>query len=76
LSQLKQAKMKMKKKKLKIKKSVSRRFRVTKNGKVLHRGSHNKHLSRKKSKSQARAKKIPQKVKGKWNKKIKKLLGK
>lgn len=68
--------MKKKSKKLKIKKSVSRRFKITKSGKVLHRGSHNKHLSRKKSKSQVRAKKIHQKVKGKWNKKIKKLLGK
>jgi large subunit ribosomal protein L35 len=70
------AKKKSPKKKLKIRKSIARRFRVTKKGKVLFRGSHVRHLRRKKKKSQLRAQKIPKELKGKWKKKVKKLLGK
>ncbi len=66
----------MKKNKLKIKKSISRRFKVTKTGKVLFRGSHVKHLRRKKKKGQVRAQKIPKEMSGKWKRKVKKLLGK
>ncbi len=66
----------MKKKKQKIRKSISRRFKITKKSKVLFRGSHVKHLRRKKKKSQVRNQKIPQKMRGTWEKKIKKLLGK
>lgn len=62
--------------KLKIRKSISRRFKITKTGKVLFRGSHVKHLRRKKKKSQVRSQKVPQKMTGTWQKKVKKLLGK
>ncbi|MFC1727209.1 50S ribosomal protein L35 [Patescibacteria group bacterium] len=65
----------MSKQKQKIKKSVKRRFKVTKSGKILHRGSHVRHLRRKKKKSQIRAQKIPKELKGAWRRKIKKLLG-
>ena len=68
--------MKKKKKKLKTKKSLIKRFRITKKGKVLFRGSHVRHLKRKKQKKQLRAQKIPQKLYGKLQKKIKKLAGK
>jgi ribosomal protein L35 len=62
--------------KMKIKKSIKRRFKVTKTGKVLFRGSHVRHLRRKKSKKQVRAQKVPQELKGAWKRKVKKLLGK
>jgi large subunit ribosomal protein L35 len=65
-----------KKPKLKTKKSIKRRFRVTRTGKVLRRGSHIRHLRRKKKKGQVRAQKISQEVKGSWKRKIKKSLGK
>jgi len=68
--------MKMKKKKLKTKKSLIKRFKITKKGKVLFRGSHVRHLKRKKRKKQLRAQKVPQKLTGKMRKKIKKLAGK
>ncbi|MBU3956892.1 50S ribosomal protein L35 [Patescibacteria group bacterium] len=66
----------MKKQKMKIRKSVKRRFKITKTGKVLRRGSHIRHLRRKKKKSQIRAQKLPKEVKGAWKRKVKKLLGK
>jgi len=66
----------MKKKKLKTKKSLIKRFRITKKGKVLFRGSHVRHLKRKKRKKQLRAQKVPQKLYGRMQKKIKKLVGK
>jgi len=68
--------MKMKKKKLKTKKSLIKRFKITKKGKVLFRGSHVRHLKRKKRKKQLRAQKVPKKLAGKMRKKIKKLAGK
>jgi len=63
------------KQKMKIRKSISRRFRITKTGKVLFRGSHIRHLRRKKKKGQIRAQKVPQLMRGAWAKKVKKLLG-
>jgi ribosomal protein L35 len=66
----------MKKKKLKTRKSLIKRFRITKKGKVLFRGSHVRHLKRKKQKKQLRAQKVPQKLYGRMQKKIKKLAGK
>jgi len=63
------------KKKQKIKKSIKRRFKITKTGKVLRRGSHVRHLRRKKKKGQVRAQKVPKELKGAWKKKIKKLMG-
>ncbi|MBM3205785.1 50S ribosomal protein L35 [Candidatus Shapirobacteria bacterium] len=65
----------MKKKKFKIRKSVAKRFKVTKNGKVLFRGSHVRHLKRKKKRGQLRAQRVPQKLSGKMEKKVKKILG-
>lgn len=66
----------MARKKQKIKKSIKRRFKITKTGKVLRRGSHVSHLRRKKKKGQVRAQKIPKELKGAWKRKVKKLLGK
>jgi len=65
----------MTKQKMKIRKSVKRRFKITKTGKVLRRGSHIRHLRRKKKKSQIRSQKLPKEVKGAWKRKVKKLLG-
>jgi ribosomal protein L35 len=67
--------MKKQNSKRKIKKSVSNRFEVTKNGKVLRMSSFNRHLRRKKSKKQLRRLKGKQLVKGALAIKVKKLLG-
>ena len=66
----------MAKTKQKVPKSVAKRFKVTKTGKVVRLGSHVRHIRRKKSKSQVRAQKTPQQVTGAWEKKIKRILGK
>ena len=66
--------MKNKKIKQRTKKSVDKRLRVTKTGKVIFRGSHNRHLKRKKNKGQVRSQKVPKTLKGKMAKKIKKLI--
>lgn len=62
--------------KLKTRKSIAKRFKITKTGKVLFRGSHVRHLRRKKKKSNLRRQKIPQKLEGRLKGKVKKLLGK
>lgn len=62
--------------KFKPKKSISKRFRITKNGKVMFRGSHVRHLRRTKRKGQLRAQKIAHQMSGKMAKKIKQVLGK
>lgn len=64
-----------KKQKMKTRKSVANRFKITKTGKVMRRGSHISHLRRKKRKSQIRSQKVPKEVKGAWRIKIKKILG-
>lgn len=66
----------MKKVKQKTKKSVTRRFKVTRSGKVMRRQSFKGHLNAKKSSKRKR--RLSQKVetKGKMAKKIKRLLGK
>jgi large subunit ribosomal protein L35 len=61
--------------KLKIKKSVSKRFKVTKTGKVLHGKQMRGHLRSNKSKSNLRRKKIEGQAVGTFAKKIKQLLG-
>jgi len=66
----------MKKNKLKIKKSVSKRFRVTKKGKVLRGSQYLSHLRSKKSKRTLRRMKEQKKLTGKFAKKVKKMLGK
>jgi ribosomal protein L35 len=67
--------MKKQNNKRKIKKSVSNRFEVTKNGKVLRMSSFNRHLRRKKSKKQLRRLKGKQVVPNTLAIKVKKLLG-
>jgi len=64
----------MTKTKQKTRKSISRRFKVTKNGKVLHRSSFSRHLRSKKNKSQLRRYQIPGQLQAGLAKKIKKLL--
>jgi ribosomal protein L35 len=63
------------KQKLKTKKSVSKRIKITKNGKVLFRGSHIRHLLRKKTKSQVRVQRVLKQMTGEKAKKIKRLMG-
>lgn len=63
--------------KLKIRKSISRRFRITPTGKVLHRTSFGGHLKVNKKKNQIRRYKILKPILSKRvSKKIKLLLGK
>lgn len=64
----------MKKIKQKTRKGVSKRFKVTATGKVLRRSQNMRHLRRKKSKKAIRKYRIPVEVKGKWAKKIKRML--
>ncbi len=59
----------------KTKKSASKRFKVTKGGKLLHRRHSARHLRSKKSKRQLRALKRMKQVTGRYEKKIKKMLG-
>lgn len=61
--------------KKKIKKSVSKRFKVTKNGKVLFSHQYQGHLKLHKSKRRQRRQKEPGVLKGRFAKKIKKMLG-
>lgn len=61
--------------KKKIKKSVSKRFKVTKTGKVLFSHQYKSHLKINKSKSRLRRQKEPGVLTGKFAKKIKQLLG-
>ncbi len=61
--------------KQKTKKGVAKRFKVTASGKILRRKQDHRHLARKKSKKSKRASKVPVEVKGKWAKKIKRMLG-
>lgn len=65
----------MKKKKQRTRKAVSKRFKVTKTGKVLRRAQNMRHLRRKKSKKAIRKYRKPIEVKGKMAKKIKQMLG-
>lgn len=61
--------------KLKIKRSVKRRFKVTKTGKVLRGSQMRSHLRSKKSKKTLRAQKEIKQVEGAFAKKIRHLLG-
>jgi len=65
----------MTKNKQKTRKGVARRFKITATGKVMRRNQNMRHLRRHKSKRAIRAYKVPVEVKGKWAKKIKKMLG-
>ena len=61
--------------KKKIKKSVAKRFKVTKTGKVLYSHQYKSHLKMNKSKSRLRRQKETGVLKGTFAKKIKQLLG-
>lgn len=61
--------------KMKIKKSIRKRFKVTKRGKVMRGRQYGGHLKITKSKSQKRKYKRKAVLKGKFARKIKKLLG-
>ena len=62
--------------KFKIRKSVSKRFRITKAGKVMRRGSQLRHLKANRSKRNSRRKKVPKVFIGRMSRKIKQMLGK
>lgn len=62
--------------KKKIKKSVLRRFKVTKTGKVLFSHQYKSHLKIHKSGSRKRRQKEPGILKGKFARKVKQMLGK
>lgn len=63
------------KQKRKIKNSVGKRFKVTKNGKVLFSHQYKSHLKINKSGSRLRRQKEPGILKGRFARKIKQLLG-
>lgn len=63
-------------KKLRIRKSVSNRFQVTKNGKVLCESAFDRHLRRNKTKKQLRRLKGKKLVLGKFAVKVRQMLGK
>lgn len=62
--------------KQKTRKSITKRFRVTKKGKVMRRQSFAGHLNEKKSRSRKRSLRKPVQTKKAYAKKIKKALGK
>lgn len=67
--------MKTVSRKLKVRKSISNRFEITKNGKVLRRASFDRHLRSNKSKKQLRRLKGKKAVLGRFALKVKRLLG-
>ncbi|MFA6602524.1 MAG: 50S ribosomal protein L35 [Candidatus Shapirobacteria bacterium] len=67
--------MKSTSRKLRIRKSISNRFEVTKNGKVLRRSAFNRHLRSNKSKKQLRRLKGKKPVLARFALKVKRLLG-
>jgi ribosomal protein L35 len=66
----------MSKVKKKIKGSVSKRFKVTKTGKVMFAHQYGSHKKLRKSKSRIRRQKEPGVLTGKFAKKIKQMMGK
>lgn len=67
--------MKVNKSKTKTRKSATKRFKVTKNGKVLHRSQNFRHLRTTKGKRNLRRLKTVKQITGKFAKKIKKMMG-
>lgn len=65
----------MKKVKKKVRDSVAKRFKVTKNGKVMFGHQFGSHKKLNKSKRRIRRQKEPGQMHGKFAKKIKKMLG-
>lgn len=60
---------------MKTRKSASKRFRITKTGKVIFSHQYKSHLKSKKSNSRLRRQKEPGILKGKFAKKMKQMLG-
>jgi large subunit ribosomal protein L35 len=67
--------MPKRKNKFKTRKSVSKRFKITKTGKVMRRGAQNRHLKANRSKRNIRRSKVPKVMTGRMAIKIKKMLG-
>lgn len=67
--------MKKKINKQKVKKSVAKRFKITKTGKVMFSHQYGSHKKLHKSKSRIRRQKEPGQLKGRFARNIKKLLG-
>lgn len=65
----------MKSYKQKTRKGTAKRFKITATGKVLRRSQNMRHLRRRKSKKQIRAYKVPTEIKGKFARRIKRMLG-
>jgi len=65
----------MPKTKQKVRKSAAKRFKVTKTGKVMFGHQYGSHLKLHKSKKRLRRQKEPAVLKGKFGKKIKRMLG-
>jgi large subunit ribosomal protein L35 len=65
----------MTKTKQRTRSGVAKRFKITATGKVLRRSQNMRHLRRRKSKKAIRAYRKPVEVKGKWAKKVKRMLG-
>ena len=61
--------------KQKVRKSISKRFKVSKTGKVIHRAQGMRHLRRNKSKKRIRGYNVPRVLTGRLAKKIKQMLG-
>lgn len=59
-----------------MKKSISRRFKITKRGKVLFSHQYKSHLKLKKSKRRLRRQKEPGVLRGKFARKVKRMFGK
>ena len=64
------------KNKFKPRKSAVKRFKITKNGKVLHRGHGNRHLKSNKSKARRRRLNQMKALTGRHAIKVKKMMGK
>ncbi|MBT4124406.1 MAG: 50S ribosomal protein L35 [Candidatus Pacebacteria bacterium] len=65
----------MQKIKQKTRKGAVRRFKITGSGKVMRRKQDSRHLLRNKSKKNKRTKRLMVEVKGKWARKVKRMLG-
>ncbi len=61
--------------KQKTRKSITKRFKVTKNGKILRRQNFSRHLRSKKSKAKKRTQKRPVEMTGYYARKLRKFLG-
>lgn len=61
--------------KMKTKKSATKRFKITKNGKIMRRQNFSRHLRVRKSKSKRRGQKNLVEVTGYYGKKLRKALG-